>query len=355
MRMTSWCWATAETGVDNPRDGTQRGTVIASIAFRNFKALRSTHVALTPFNLVIGPNGSGKTSLMEAMQRLRTLSKLPLSDAASGAQQAGGPEIEFRFAAPHDGIVARMGCVSDVQCDTLRIEPAGAPGWPALCAEIGTIRVHVLDHRAMAEPAKRSEGTRLSADGGNLAAVLFQLRTSAPEAFAALTADLLRILPEFRAIELVEIGDEGIALSLRLAEDGLVPATGLSQGILYLLGVLALAFDPEPPRVLGIEEPDRGIHPRMLREIRDALYRLSYPEASGSKRRAVQIVTTTHSPYFIDLFREHPEEIVISQKKGRAAVFERLSDRGDLAELLRDGSLGDMWFSGILGGVPEER
>ena len=27
----------------------------------------------------------------------------------------------------------------------------------------------------------------------------------------------------------------------------------------------------------------------------------------------------------------------------------------DLKELLSEGSLGDMWFSGILGGVPEER
>jgi hypothetical protein len=93
----------------------------------------------------------------------------------------------------------------------------------------------------------------------------------------------------------------------------------------------------------------------MLREIRDALYRLSYPKSFGSPRTPTQIVTTTHSPYFIDLFRDHPEEVIISNKRGRAANFERLSDRADLPELLRDGSLGDMWYSGILGGVPEER
>ncbi len=353
-RITPCRWGQRETGVDNTLNRTHVGAVIASIAFQNFKALRNTRVALTPFNLVIGPNGSGKTSLMEAMLRLRTLSKLPLSDA-TGIQKSGGPEIEFRFTAPHDAIVARMGCVSDVQCDTLRIEPATAPSWPALRTDIGTIRSYVLDHRAMAEAAKRSAGADLQGDGGNLAAVLFQLRANAPAAFAGLTAELLRILPEFRAIELTEAGDEHVALALRLVENGLVPAEGLSQGILYLLGVLALAFDPEPPRVLCIEEPDRGIHPRMLREIRDALYRLSYPEAFGAQRRPVQIVTSTHSPYFIDLFRDHPDEVVISQKKGRAAEFGRLSDRADLAELLREGSLGDMWFSGILGGVPEER
>jgi predicted ATPase len=329
--------------------------MIASIAFQNFKALRSTRLALTPFNLVIGPNGSGKTSLIEAMMRLRTLSRLPLSDAPSDRQRAGGPKIEFRFSAPHDAITVRLGCISEVLCDTLSIEPPGASGWPALRTKLSTIRAYVLDHEAMAQPSKQAEGAELMPNGANLAAVLAHLRANAPQAFSALTEELLRIMPEFRSVELVEHPNDDVEFALRLAENGVVPANELSQGMLYLVGVLALAFDPTPPGVLCIEEVDRGIHPRTLREIRDALYRLSYPQSFRSDKPPVQIVTTTHSPYFIDLFRDHPEEVVISQKQGRAAHFVRLSDRADLPELLREGSLGDMWFSGILGGVPEER
>ena len=114
------------------------------------------------------------------------------------------------------------------------------------------------------------------------------------------------------------------------------------------------AFDPALPSVLCIEEIDRGVHPRMLREVRDALYRLSHPRSFGLERAPVQVIATTHSPYLLDLFREHPEEIVIAQKHGQASRFERLSDRADLAELLQEGSLGDIWYSGILGGVPDE-
>jgi predicted ATPase len=183
---------------------------------------------------------------------------------------------------------------------------------------------------------------------------LAHMRTRAPDAFSALTEEMLRIMPEFRTLEIVEHADGNVEFGLRLVDDGIVAADSLSQGMLYLLGVLALAFDPDPPKVLCIEEVDRGIHPRTLREIRDALYRLSYPNSFNSKRAPVQVVTTSHSPYFIDLFRDHPEEIVISHKHGRAAHFSRLTDRQDLPELLREGSLGDMWYSGILGGVPEE-
>ena len=86
--------------------------MIASVAFRNFKALRSTSLALGPFNLVIGPNGSGKTSLIEALLRLKALAKLPTASASGPTQRPGGPEIEFHFIPPHDAIEVRLGCES---------------------------------------------------------------------------------------------------------------------------------------------------------------------------------------------------------------------------------------------------
>ncbi len=308
---------------------------------------------LSPFNLVIGPNGSGKTSLIEAVLRLRTLSALPPSERPF-AQRHEGPEIEFTFAPPWADLTAKLGCESDLICDTLRREPPAAAGWPALCRELTTIRGYALDHAAMAQASRQGEGRHLAADGSNLAAVLAQLQARVPAAFAELTAEITRLMPEFQALEIKAWPDERVEFGLHLAEAGVVPAAELSQGTLALVAVLALAFDPEPPRILCIEEVDRGIHPRMLREIRDTLYRLSHPRVPGPRARTVQIITTTHSPYFIDLFRDHPEEVIVSQKHGRAAKFERLIDRPDLPELLREGSLGDMWFSGILGGIPEE-
>jgi predicted ATPase len=325
--------------------------VIASIAFHRFRALRDTRVSLAPFNLVVGPNGSGKTSLMEAILRLRTLSALPVSEVPFRREMAG-PEIEFGFDPPFDGLRVKLGCESDAVCDTLRLEPAGGGRWGDLRWRLSTVRGYVLDHDALAGPGRREDGAELARDGGNLAAVLSHLQREQPAAFAGLVAEALRLMPEFRALLIADRPEGLVGLSLQLVEGAVLPASELSQGTLYLLGLLALAFDPRPPRLLCIEEIDRGLHPRTLRQVRDLLYRLAYP-VDG--REPVQVLTTSHSPYFIDLFRDHPEEVIISQKVGRAARFERLSDRPDLPELLQEGSLGDMWFSGILGGVPEER
>jgi predicted ATPase len=95
------------------------------------------------------------------------------------------------------------------------------------------------------------------------------------------------------------------------------------------------------------------LHPRLLRELRDALYRLSFPSDFGIKRAPVQVVVTTHSPFFLDLFKDHPEQVIIAEKKNDGtATFKNLSDDKELRELIGDAPLGEVWYSGVLGGVP---
>lgn len=330
--------------------------MIASVQFRNFKALRNTSLRLLPFNLVIGPNGSGKTSLIQAMLRLCALSRLPLAEPPA-ARRSGGPEIIYQFTPPHEQVEARLGCVSDLYCDLLQARhPPGAAGvaaWAEVAAWLGRVRAYLFDHYAMAAPAATADSAELAGNAGNLAAVLAAWKLSAPAAFARVEAEFVRLMPEFAGLELLSAGEGQVQLALRIADEAeVITADNASQGSLYLLALLAVVCAQEPPAMVCIEEVDRGIHPRMFREIRDLLYRLSYPEATGETHAPAQVIVTTHSPFLLDLFKDHPEEVVIAQKEGRAARFERLSDRQDLAALLQEGSLGDLWFSGILGGVP---
>jgi predicted ATPase len=329
--------------------------VIASIHFRRFKALRAASLQLEPFNLVIGPNGSGKTSLIQAILQLRMLARRTLGGAPGAAQKPHGPELVFRFGPPHQAVEARLSCVSELVCDLLQVKTPSPEAWETVKGLIAGMRVYLFDHYAMAVPASRSSGTELTTNGGNLAAVLAMRRAQQPAAYAGLVAEAQRLMPEFSDIVIRDMPLDQVDLALTLREEGeVIPAENLSQGTLYTLALLALAYDPAPPTIVCIEEVDRGIHPRRLRDVRDLLYRLSYPSAFGLNRPPTQVIATTHSPYLLDQFRDHPEEIVIAQKSGRSATFERLIDRPDLDELLQEGSLGDMWYSGILGGVPEE-
>ncbi|MBL9215081.1 MAG: AAA family ATPase [Opitutaceae bacterium] len=333
--------------------------MITAVHFRNFKVLRSAAVRLEPFNLLIGPNGSGKTSLIQAMLRLRTLAALPVTHAHElEGQRPEGPRIEFAFGAPFREVRVILGCNTDeLVCNQLVVDhPPGADGerqWTELRDWLRSIRAYLFDHYAMAVPAKRADGAELASNAGNLAAVLAARRAAEPAAMALLEDEFRRVMPEFSALVLRDAPDDRVELAARLAGgDEVVAADSLSQGTLYFLAILALAYAPRPPGVVCLEEADRGVHPRMLREVRDALYRLSYPRDAGLDRAPVQVVTTTHSPYLLDLFRDHPEEIVLADKQGQAATFKRLTDREDLRELMQEANLGDLWYSGILGGVP---
>jgi predicted ATPase len=133
-----------------------------------------------------------------------------------------------------------------------------------------------------------------------------------------------------------------------------IAARELSDGTLLALTLLTIAYSPTPPFLACFEEPDRGIHPRLLRHVQDALYRLAYPEGFGEARSPVQVIVTTHSPYFLDLFQDHPEEVVICSKQGLEANFQRLSELPNVAEIMEGANLGDVWYTGILGGVPAE-
>ena len=336
--------------------------MIAAVHFRNFKALRSAKVELAPFNLVLGPNGSGKTSLIQALLRLRTLAGLPAIHAHDlKDQRTAGPQIEFHFAPPYQGIRVVLGCNSDeLVCNQLVVDhppgPEGEALWAELRPKLQTIRAYLLDHYAMAVPAKQAASIELVSNGGNLAAVLAGWQDRLPAVFSGLEAEFVRLMPEFSGLELRANTSGTVELGAKLAGNGseVIMADNLSQGSLYLLAILALVFAPLPPAVVCLEEADRGMHPRSLRELRDALYRLSYPKDAGLDRAPVQVIATTHSPYLLDQFKEHPEEVVLASKQGGAAHFERLSDRSDIMELMQEAHLGDLWYSGILGGVPGE-
>src|SRR5439155_9205875 len=122
-----------------------------------------------------------------------------------------------------------------------------------------------------------------------LATVLDQLRDGHPERFERLNQEWGRWLPEYDRILFDTPGVGSRSIRLRTREGGhSIAAEELSQGTLLALGFLTMAYLPSPPSLLCVEEPDRGVHPRLLRHVQDALYRLAYPKDFGEERPPVQ-------------------------------------------------------------------
>jgi predicted ATPase len=328
--------------------------MISAIRFKNFKALRDTRLELGRYNLVVGPNGSGKSTLLAGLQLIARQRQFHLDEIRTvGMDQASANTeigVQWRDAVnPHPvqlgWMVIPSGVVVSPRYPDAEIED--------VFSEIRRALVFALSDEAIAAPVQLQPHMRLSSNGGGLAGVLDRMRDESPEVFEQLNEEIARLLPEFDRIlfETPSPGARGLMLRTREGKHA-IRAVNLSQGVLLALALLTLAYLPDPPSIIGLEEPDRGIHPRLYRDIQDALYRLSYPESFGINRAPVQVIVTTHSPFMLDLHKDHPEEIIIAEKTERGSEFHRLSERPDLAELLEEVSLGEAWYSGILGGVP---
>ena len=322
--------------------------MLDSITFQNFKVLRNATLPLAPFTLIVGPNGSGKSTALQALQSISRSDEQESKNLVTVGLKATDNrdvEITLQFDDFYDKAVttARWSGSRWGYSGSLHLLSLG-------------IRVYSLDASAIIQPVRLEPAPELSPNGHNLAGVMDSLRDKEPERFEALNDEIGRWLPEFDRIlfETPETGQRAFLLRTRKGHHH-IPARDLSQGTVLALAILSLAYLPDPPPLIGVEEPERGVHPRLLRNIQTALYRLSYPKQFGEERQPVQVIATTHSPYFLDLYKDHPEEIVIAQKTADGATFERLSDQPDIMDVLDDAPLGEVWYSGILGGVPAEQ
>jgi predicted ATPase len=120
-----------------------------------------------------------------------------------------------------------------------------------------------------------------------------------------------------------------------------IPAWAMSNGVLRLLGQLAALFSPKPPALACYEEPENYVHPALLSLLADVL-------KNASTRS--QLLVGTHSPYLLNFFS--PEHLIIVEKKNGCSQFKSAAKKKGLKEALRVLGLGEIWYSGELGGKP---
>ena len=135
----------------------------------------------------------------------------------------------------------------------------------------------------------------------------------------------------------IEVGSLQVILQER---NTTIPATRLSDGTLRYLCLLAILCIPNPPPLICIEEPERGLHPDILPGLADLLRQTS---------EKTQLIVTTHSEILVDSLTDTPESIVICERNNGQTELRRL-DKNQFSHWFEKYRLGDLWTSGELGG-----
>lgn len=179
---------------------------------------------------------------------------------------------------------------------------------------------------------------RLSKTGDNLPNVIQYLQEQHPGTLEEIICTLSQRIPKLEKVDASLMVDGRLLLQIKDAPfDRPILAKFASDGTLKMLAYLTLLFDPNPPQLIGIEEPENQLHPRLLPVLAE-----EFAKASDHS----QLMVTTHSPIFVNTLS--PDQLfVLSRDDQGYTQAVRASEMPGIPEFVNEGAvLGDLWLEG---------
>ena len=179
---------------------------------------------------------------------------------------------------------------------------------------------------------------RLSTTGDNLPNVIQYLQERYPERLEKIISILSNRVPRLEKVdtELMMDGRRFLKIKDTPFEQPIL-AKYASDGTLKLLSYLTLFHDPKPPQLIGIEEPENYLHPRLL---------TGFAEDCIKALMGSQFMITTHSPRFVNEFSAEEVWVLYRDEQG-FTVCKRAADMLGINHFIEAGAkLGDLWMEG---------
>ena len=384
---------------------------LEKVHIKNFLSLRDVELPLKPLTVLVGPNASGKSNILRALNLLNIMmiaEKLPPVNIRGSLWAGGASHITFRIQAKVKetqpvyelklkaeadypfvaeellvnsvkviSIQNGQGTVQDedgknrtqYRSNKIALKSAGdygnkpitstltefIKGWKFYDFQPEYMRSHfeefplIVDNILLEE---FRESPTLNDDGSKLTALLLYWHENTPELFQSVSESLAastNIRIDQRTID----GDNQICLSEGYKQP--IPLGNASDGTLRLVAYYILLNEPELPPFIAIEEPERNLHPGALTDITNVLEKIS--EHS-------QVIITTHSSQLLDAFNptnlsDSLGVLLLRNVPGHGTEVISLEDiRGDRAALdgwIKDFGIGSaIFYSELLQDLMEE-
>ncbi len=332
-------------------------------------------IELQPLNVLIGPNASGKSNLIEIFRLLRALPSNPSQIIREGGGvsewlwKGGDPvplamiilkvgQIEYRLK------FTRVGYRWEITQEQIVISgqiidrnPAQNPEFSLLAnlkddpqvsslteilSSIGIYKEWNTGRFSLLKSPQRPDlpSRPLLEDLSNFGLVFNNLPYRIK---LKITEQLTQI---YEGVEEVRTQIDGGTVQILIQEKGLSSPTPLgrvSDGTLRFLFLLTLLNQPELPPLICIEEPESGLHPDVIHTVAELLI-----EAS----QRTQLIVTTHSDILVSAVAkaDATDAVIICERDSSGTHLKRL-DSERLKKWLEKYSLGELWMMGEIGGT----
>ena len=362
---------------------------IKSVTIEGFRSLRSIqNLQLPQLAVLIGANGAGKSTLIRFFEMLSWMLKSK-SLQEFVLRQGGGDDQFFMGARKTPRIHAEL-CLETasglndyrfdlahlsagdsvmVMNEAYRYSAHGIPTkakWTEIAAigkesslleqkhktaktivnllrQCSTYQFHdTSPNAAIHNRWDITESFRLRSDGGNLAAVLLNLRSTDDKRYVLIVKQIRRVLPAFKDFVLEQEAGKVLLRWVGQQSDKVFGSHLTSDGSLRLFCLLTLLNMPPErlPDVMLFDEPELGLHPHAVSLVAEMFKRLS-------KKR--QIFLATQSPYLVDCFEL--ENIIIASANQGETLLRNLPRAQYQAWLDDEYQLSDIWLKQVVGGM----
>ncbi|WP_437580578.1 AAA family ATPase [Sorangium sp. So ce887] len=344
--------------------------MITSVRLQDFKGHRDSTVPLGRFTVLVGPNGCGKTSVLEALWV-----QGQLTNRRSDAVLAGDWSFDdlLRRGTPGPIVLTSQGtgndgdwsCRIDLQGPSSKIHwkqgadtRQGHPGVHPLSAIVpkiaGILRptaLYKLNAERIAAAAYSDQpGPDVAYDGTNTAVALASIKLGHDEEFERIEQSLRRIIPNVARIrirqavvkrpnpaaphQLENVVGSKVFFDFTGAPG--VPAHAASQGTLITLALLTVLHGPSRPSLLLLDDFAESLHPQAQMELVRLVKRML------EEFDELQIVATTHSPYILDEL-DPSEVLAFALRDDGTVALKRLSDHPQAEKMKGALSAGQLW------------
>jgi len=207
---------------------------------------------------------------------------------------------------------------------------------------LGAWQYYSLSPEALREPLHRPNETLLRVDGGNLSSVLYFLKNTNEREYRKLIKHVQKLDPSIDLMNFHLASEDSVFMFFEDTEGRMLPARNASSGTLRyiaMLYVLTIQASFAKDVLILFEEPENGIYVGFLRDL------LQLVESAKSKP---QVVFTSHSPYFIDLFDDRIESIFLLKRGDKHSMLSK-PDVEKVRSRLERFPLGEQHFREMLG------
>ncbi len=363
---------------------------IRSIAIAGFRCLRAVPALdLPPLSVLIGANGAGKSTLLRffellgRMMNAQGLQEFVLRQGGGDDQFFMGARVtarihaqlcvetaqgrgEYRFALEHlsagdalmvlDEAYRHLGAAPHLDTDwhhlsgvskEAQLAQQDDPFAQSIRRVLSQCVIYQF-HDTSARAAIRlrwdtSDSLCLRADGGNLAAVLLDVRDNDRPRYQVILRQIQRVLPSFKDFVLEPIAGKVELRWQGWHSDKVFGAHLTSDGSLRVFCLFTLLnLPPERlPELMFFDEPELGLHPHAMNLLAEMLKRVAQTR---------QVFVATQSPYLVDCF-DLENIIVVECPQGETTLRSLPRDHYQ-AWLDDDYLLSDIWLKTPVGCAP---